>query len=112
MSFQIERSKIIWPKEQYDSIKANFGNGVGFMQNDLLEITERAGILSIPDDSIFYNELLSGELGIDLIDVFEAIHVKVEREQLWTTFAEYKNLRVASVLTWDEFVNYFQIESE
>ncbi len=112
MPFSIANHKIIWPQEQFDKIKAEFGEGTGWYKNDLLDIAERANLLVTKDDSILFNEILAGELGIDLHDVWDAISDKVERAGSWTTFEEYKELRKNSLLTFEEFVTYFQIAAE
>ncbi len=109
--FQIGRSKIIWPKNQYDAFKAAATNGIGKDNDDILEIAERAGILYISDDSVHYNEILAGELGIDLYDVDQAINDKIEAKKTWTTFEEYKSIRMNTRLTFEEFVEIFQIVS-
>lgn len=109
MSFKIGENKIYWPEAQYFEIQLQFGLGTGWYYNDLLDIAERAGLLFVPEESVHYNELLAGELGIDLLDVWDAIRAKVDREHTWASFAEYKQLLHDTLLTFDEFVEVFQI---
>lgn len=98
----------------YAAIKREFGEGVDKFDNDLFEIATRAKVLpsDINADSASFNEILAGELGVDLEDVENMINVLVDNEEHWETFKEYKELRRSLKVSFEKFVEFFNIVSE
>lgn len=113
MSFRIANNHILWHGEVYHAIKSEARYGIGKdSDNDLLAIAERARVITIDDECLVFNELLSGELGVDLMDVETAINEIFEAKREWTNYEEYRVERRKAMITFDELVDYFGIFPE